>query len=58
MAKTGRLSDDPKTLSTRVRLSRGDIEKLDYCHQVLGLTKAAIIRQGIGEMYQKALKQK
>ncbi len=37
-------------------MSDADLEKLDYCHEVLGLTKAEVIRQGIEEMYKKALK--
>lgn len=55
--RTGRPpSNDPKNLNTRIRLSDGDRERLDYCCKVLGLTKAEVIRQGIEEMYQKALK--
>jgi len=52
----GRPTDDPKNLNTRIRLSESDIEKLDFCVKVYGLTKAEIIRQGIDEMYEKALK--
>lgn len=58
MSRTGRPTDDPKVNNMRVRLSDGDMQKLDYCCKVLGLTKAEIIRQGIEEMYQKARKQK
>ncbi|ADU27984.1 hypothetical protein Ethha_2491 [Ethanoligenens harbinense YUAN-3] len=58
MPRTGRPTDDPKTLNTRIRFSEGDVQKLDYCCKVLGLTKAEVIRQGIEEMYQKAQKQK
>jgi len=35
-----------------------EVEKLEYCAKVLGLTKAEVIRRGIDEMYQKALEQK
>jgi len=53
--RTGRPpSDNPKSHETRVRMSDGDIEKLDYCCKVLGLTKAEIIRQGIEKMYHEA----
>lgn len=52
--RTGRPTDDPKEHQTRIRMSDGDLERLDYCAEVLGLTKAEIIRQGIKLMYEKA----
>lgn len=58
MPRTGRPTDDPKSIPYKVRLSNGDIEKLDYCQKMLGLTKAEIIRQGIEEVYQKVHKEK
>ena len=55
--RTGRPpSDNPKGLNTRIRLSESDNEKLDYCCEVLGLTKAAVIRAGIEKMYDEARK--
>lgn len=56
--RTGRPTDDPKTYETRVRMSDSDLEKLNYCCQILRVTKAEVIRQGIEEMYRKAQKQK
>jgi len=38
-------------------MADGEIERLDYCCKVLGLTKAEVIRQGIDVMYKKAQKQ-
>jgi len=55
--RTGRPTDDKKETRLQVRLSGGDIKKLDYCVEVLGLTKAEVIRQGIDNMYKKAQKQ-
>ena len=52
--RTGRPTDDPKKLNTQVRLSDRDIEMLEYCCKVFGLSKAAIIRQGIKQMYEKS----
>ena len=52
--RTGRPTDDPKRVSARIRLSDKDLSKLDYCCEVLGLTKAEVIRRGINEMYEKA----
>lgn len=56
--KTGRPTDDPKTLSTRIRLSEEDIKRLEYCSEKTGLTKAEIIRQGIKEVYEKLKKKR
>ncbi len=52
----GRTSDDPKTLSTRIRLSEEDVKRLDFCADTMGITKAEVIRQGIKEVYEKAKK--
>lgn len=53
--RTGRPpSDNPKDRGYRLRVSDEDLEKLDYCAEVLGLTKAEVIRQGIDRMYAEA----
>lgn len=51
--RTGRPTDDPKKLNTRIRLSEEDVKLLNYCAEKTGLTKAEIIRQGIREVYAK-----
>ncbi|SHI13665.1 hypothetical protein SAMN02745823_02717 [Sporobacter termitidis DSM 10068] len=58
MSRTGRPTDDRKEDRLQFRLSEGDSNKLEYCCEVLGLTKAEVIRQGIDAMYIKAQKQK
>lgn len=55
--RTGRPTDNPKNHETRIRMSDGDIQRLDYCVKVLGLSKAEVIRRGIDRMYQEAQKQ-
>lgn len=58
-AKVGRPpSDNPKDLNTRIRLSESDRQKLEYAAEVLGLTKAEVIRQGIEALYKKAQRKK
>ncbi|MDE5859752.1 MAG: ribbon-helix-helix domain-containing protein, partial [Oscillospiraceae bacterium] len=47
MSPKGRPTNDPKTLNTRIRLSKDDVKRLEYCAEKTGLTKAEIIRQGI-----------
>jgi len=53
--RTGRPTDDPKNLSVRIRLSETDIEKLEFCSQKTGKTKAEIIREGIDKIYQELI---
>jgi len=55
--RTGRPpSDNPKTLSTRIRLSDDDKKMLEHCCKVYGFTKAEVIRQGIKDLYDKTQK--
>lgn len=54
--RTGRPTDDPKIHERKIRFSDRDMEKLDYCCKVLGLTKSDVIRKGIDRLYQEALK--
>lgn len=43
----GRPTNEPRTESLLVRLSKKDIANLDYCTEQTGLKKADIVRQGI-----------
>ncbi|MCL2636967.1 MAG: hypothetical protein FWD48_01220 [Oscillospiraceae bacterium] len=52
----GRPTDDPKNLSTRIRLSDKDIEMIDFCCDFYSITKAEAIRRGVKELYEKAKK--
>lgn len=54
--RTGRPTDDPKILNTRVRLSEEDIKILDLCCKATGKTKADIIREGIRKVYESIKK--
>ncbi len=56
--RTGRPTDEPKTLNTRIRLSANDIEMLEYCSKETGKTKADVIRQGIREVYESLVNAK
>lgn len=51
--RTGRPTDDPKKLSTRIRLSEEDVRILDYCCEKTGKTKSEIIRMGIRTVYEE-----
>lgn len=54
--RTGRPTDDPKTLNTRVRLSEEDVSMLAYCCEKTGKKKAEIIRMGIRKVYDELKK--
>lgn len=51
--RTGRPTDNPKNLNTRVRLSEDDIEMLEYCVSHTGMKKSEIIRLGIQKVYEE-----
>jgi predicted DNA-binding protein len=56
--RTGRpKSENPKKNDTRIRMSDEEVEMLNYCCQVLGLTKADVIRKGIKKVYEEVKKQ-
>lgn len=50
--KMGRPTNNPKNTQMPVRFSDEDIQKLEYCCNQTGLTKANIIRKGIDAVYQ------
>lgn len=54
--RTGRPTDDPKILNTRVRLSKDDISMLEYCCEKTGKKKSEIIRLGIRKVYEELKK--
>lgn len=55
-SKLGRPTDDPKILSTRIRLSSKDLERLEFCVERTGLKKSDIIRLGIQKVYDELAK--
>lgn len=51
--RTGRPTAEPKKHETRIRMSDEDIRILDVCCHKTGMSRAAVIRQGIREVYEK-----
>ncbi|MDE5648953.1 MAG: ribbon-helix-helix domain-containing protein [Oscillospiraceae bacterium] len=51
--RTGRPTDNPKTISKHFRFSEEDVKLLDECCKATGFSKTEIIRQGIREVYAK-----
>lgn len=54
--RTGRPTDNPKKARLELRLSNDDTEKLEYCHQETGLSKAEILRKGLNLVYKELKK--
>jgi predicted DNA-binding protein len=50
--RTGRPTEEPKNLSTRIRLSDEDVSMLNFCCEVTGKNKSEIIRLGIRKVYE------
>lgn len=55
-SKLGRPTDSPKNFSTRIRMSKEDVEKLNYSCKATGKLKAEIIREGIDKVYNELKK--
>lgn len=52
MKKKGRpAKDDPIRTVISAKLSKEDIKKLDFCCEKLGITRGAVIRKGIDNVY-------
>lgn len=49
-------SKDPKRNDTRIRLTDGEAEKLEYCAKITRMTKADVIRRGIDLVYAQITK--
>lgn len=56
IVRSGRPTDEPKILSTRIRLSEKDVEMLDFCSDKAGKKKSEIIRLGIKKVYEELAK--
>lgn len=55
--RTGRPKiENPKSLQYRIRLTEEEAQKLDYCCEKTGLTKADVLREGLERIYQEVKK--
>lgn len=48
-------TENPRNVKVDTRLSKEEEEKLLYCCEVLGLTKAEVVRKGIDKVYNEIL---
>jgi hypothetical protein len=51
----GKTTNDPKEIRLEIRLTNDRQEKLDYCVDAEGLSRAEIIRRGIDKMYAETI---
>lgn len=51
--KMGRPTNNPKTIQTRIRMSKEEAEKLEFCAREKNITKTEVIRLGINKVYQE-----
>ena len=61
MSKAGRKPQNPENPIVEVisaKISKEDINKLDYCTEKLGISKSAVIRKGIDQVYSEAKRMK
>lgn len=50
--RTGRpLSDNPRHERVETKMTKEELEKLDYCCQVTGKSRSEVIRAGIDVIY-------
>lgn len=49
--KIGRPTNELKDREIKIRVSTKTLEKLEYCHERMRLTKAEIVRKGIDRIY-------
>ncbi|MHB8963286.1 MAG: hypothetical protein ACYC5K_09065 [Saccharofermentanales bacterium] len=57
--KMGRpLKSNTKKNQYRIRMTDEELEKLEHCQNVTGLSKAGVIILGIDKVYQESLKKK
>lgn len=45
-------SEKPKDLQYRLRMTREDMDKLEYCCLQTGKTKAEVLREGLEKVYE------
>lgn len=50
--RTGRpISENPRDMRVETKMTKAELEKLDYCCSELKKTRSEIIRDGINEIY-------
>lgn len=51
LSRAGRPTTDPKTNWIGFRMSDNDIQRMKYCAEKAGITKAETVRRGVEKLY-------
>ena len=51
--KLGRPTDDPKINAIKLRLSDAYMDKIKFCQDKTGMTRADVIRRGVDKLYEE-----
>lgn len=51
--KMGRPTENPKTERIGIRITKRDLEILEYCSNILGVSRADVIAKGIRKVYEE-----
>ena len=55
--RTGRpISDNPKQIRVETRMTKEDLERLDFCCKVTGKTRSELVRESISYTYERLSK--
>lgn len=49
----GRPTENPKTERIGIRITKRDLEILEYCSNILGVSRADVIAKGIRKVYEE-----
>lgn len=58
MAKMGRPTNNPRTHQFRIMLNDKENSSLEFCSEVLGISKADVMRMGLKKVEQNLKKEK
>lgn len=50
--KLGRPTDNPKITTIKIRFDKDSAQMLEECSQILGVSRAEIVRQGVRRMHE------
>lgn len=50
--KLGRPTDNPKIITIKIRFDKDSAQMLEECSQILGVSRAEIVRQGVCRMHE------
>ena len=55
--KIGRPTDNPKNIDIKIRFDKDTVDKLEKCSEKMQITRAEVVRRGVGKMYDELEKE-